>query len=126
MHIGPVTLEGRHVRLEPMRLAHVPALWRAGAYEELWRYLPYAVHSEDEMRAYVEERVRSGRYGNTSEYFRDLVRADQDRQHDAALEAMLLERLNDGQKLEAVTPQLFETARKRLRALADRKKSNDR
>jgi hypothetical protein len=25
MHIGPVTLEGRHVRLEPVSLAHVPA-----------------------------------------------------------------------------------------------------
>jgi RimJ/RimL family protein N-acetyltransferase len=57
MQIGPVTLEGRHVRLEPVSLAHVPALWRVGAYEEIWRYLPYAVHSEDEMRAYVESEL---------------------------------------------------------------------
>ena len=54
MQIGPVTLEGQHVRLEPVSLAHVPTLWRVGAYEEIWRYIPYAVHSEDEMRAYVE------------------------------------------------------------------------
>ena len=54
MQIEPVTLEGRHVRLEPVSLAHVPALWHVGAYEEIWRYIPYAVHSEDEMRTYVE------------------------------------------------------------------------
>lgn len=54
MQIGPVTLEGQHVRLEPVSLDHVPALWRAGAHEEIWRYLPYAMRSEDDMRAYVE------------------------------------------------------------------------
>lgn len=53
MQIGPVTLEGRHVRLEPVSLAHVPALWQAGAHEELWRYMPYAMRSEDDMRAYL-------------------------------------------------------------------------
>ena len=31
MLIGPVILDGHHVRLEPVSLAHVPALWRAGA-----------------------------------------------------------------------------------------------
>jgi N-acetyltransferase len=53
MQIGPVTLDGHHVRLEPMSLAHVPALWRAGAHEEIWRYLPYAVRSEEDTLAYV-------------------------------------------------------------------------
>jgi N-acetyltransferase len=53
MLIGPVTLDGHHVRLEPVSLAHVPALWRAGTHEEIWRYVPYTVGSEDEMRNYV-------------------------------------------------------------------------
>ena len=53
MQIGPVTLDGQHVRLEPVSLAHVPALWRAGAHEEIWRYLPYTMRSEEDMRAYV-------------------------------------------------------------------------
>jgi RimJ/RimL family protein N-acetyltransferase len=53
MHIGPVTLDGHQVRLEPVSLAHVPALWRAGAPEEIWRYLPRTMRSEEEMRAYV-------------------------------------------------------------------------
>jgi len=63
MQIGPVTLEGRHVRLEPVSLAHVSALWRVGAYEEIWRYIPYAVHSEDEMRAYVESELAKQQAG---------------------------------------------------------------
>ena len=37
----------------------------------------------DEMGAWIEARVKSGQYGNDSEYLRDLVRRDQERQ-DAA------------------------------------------
>ena len=34
----------------------------------------------DEMGAWVENRIQSGQYNNDSEYFRDLVRHDQQRQ----------------------------------------------
>lgn len=34
----PVTLTGRHVRLEPLRLEHVPALLEAGDEEDIWRW----------------------------------------------------------------------------------------
>ena len=34
----------------------------------------------DEMGAWIESRVQSGQYNNDSEYFRDLVRHDQERQ----------------------------------------------
>jgi RimJ/RimL family protein N-acetyltransferase len=64
MQIGPVTLEGQHVRLEPVSLAHVPALWRVGAYEEIWRYIPYAIHSEDEMRTYIESELAKQQAGS--------------------------------------------------------------
>jgi RimJ/RimL family protein N-acetyltransferase len=53
MPIGPIILDGHYVRLEPVSLDHVPALWHAGAPEVIWRYLPYTMRSEDEMRAYV-------------------------------------------------------------------------
>ncbi len=33
----------------------------------------------DPMSAYVSKRIASGQYGNVSEYFRDLVRRDQER-----------------------------------------------
>lgn len=34
----------------------------------------------DELRSFVDEQVVEGRYGSTSEYVRDLIRRDQDRQ----------------------------------------------
>ena len=42
----------------------------------------------DELRSFVDEQVTDGRYGSTSEYVRDLIRRDQDRQH---LRALLLD-----------------------------------
>ena len=42
----------------------------------------------DQMRAFVDEQVGEGRYGSTSEYVRDLIRRDQDRQR---LRRVLLE-----------------------------------
>lgn len=33
----------------------------------------------DKMKQWVEEQVASGRYGNSSDYVRDLVRRDQER-----------------------------------------------
>lgn len=34
----------------------------------------------DELRAFVDEQVTDGRYNSTSEYVRELIRRDQDRQ----------------------------------------------
>ena len=34
----------------------------------------------ESMREYIDKRVASGSYGNTSEYIRDLVRRDQEEQ----------------------------------------------
>jgi len=36
----PVTLEGRHARLEPLAARHAPDLHRVGQAPEVWRYLP--------------------------------------------------------------------------------------
>ena len=38
MQLSPVTLTGRHVRLEPFAAGHVDSLVRHGADAELWRY----------------------------------------------------------------------------------------
>ena len=40
----------------------------------------------DQMNEWVETQVASGRYGNASEYFRDLVRRDQERREGAIAE----------------------------------------
>lgn len=47
----------------------------------------------DQMNDWVEAQVSAGRYGNVSEYFRDLVRRDQERRETAINELrVMLER----------------------------------
>ena len=53
--IEPVTLEGSHVRLEPLALEHVSALEQAAADGELWRLWYTSVPPRDGMRTYVEK-----------------------------------------------------------------------
>ena len=43
------------------------------------------------MREWVEAQIKGGRYGNASEYLRELIRRDQERQAQARLEELLLE-----------------------------------
>ena len=54
MKVGPVTLDGRTIRLEPATLEHVDGLWHAGRFPEVWAMRPLAVHSHEEMREQVE------------------------------------------------------------------------
>jgi len=54
MNIVPVTLEGRHVRLEPLTLAHLDALCVHGLDDDLWRFTTTQIHTREEMRDYVE------------------------------------------------------------------------
>ena len=74
----------------------------------------------DEMRAYVEERISSGRYGNASEYFRDLVRGDQDRLRQEELEERLLDGLRSGDA-KPLTRADFNRARAFVRELATKR-----
>ena len=54
MKVTPVTLEGRHVRLEPLATAHLAGLAAVGLDEELWRWIPTPVRTSEEMAAYIE------------------------------------------------------------------------
>ena len=54
MNVVPVTLEGRHVRLEPLSHAHDAGLSAVGLDEELWQWIPTAVRTPEEMSAYIE------------------------------------------------------------------------
>ncbi len=53
MHVEPVTLEGRHVRLEPLSQAHHGDLSAVGLEESLWRWIPTPVRTPEEMSAYI-------------------------------------------------------------------------
>jgi antitoxin ParD1/3/4 len=48
------------------------------------------------MRSYVDQRVRSGQYGNTSEYLRELIRRDQEEQAKKRLRELIEDGLNSG------------------------------
>ena len=50
----------------------------------------------ESMRAYIDARVASGHYGNTSEYIRDLIRKDQAEEAKAQLRALIEEGLLSG------------------------------
>ena len=54
MELTPVTLEGRHVRLAPLAVEHVPALWEAANDPEIWQWTLNHPRSEDDIRRYVE------------------------------------------------------------------------
>lgn len=63
MSLAPLTLSGVHVRLEPLTLAHVPGLARAGLFPELWRLQPAPIGTEAEMQAYVSAALEDQQRG---------------------------------------------------------------
>ncbi len=69
----------------------------------------------DDMGTWVEHRIQSGQYNNDSEYFRDLVRRDQERQ-EAALQ--LRQMLEQGEASGISTqdvPDMMKDVEERLR-----------
>lgn len=53
MNIRPVTLEGRFVRLEPLRREHTDRLIEIGVGFGIFRWYPMAVDNAEDMRRYV-------------------------------------------------------------------------
>ena len=72
----------------------------------------------EELRSYIDERVRSGPYGNTSEYMRDLVRRDQEEQAKKRLRELIEQGLESGAG-RPLAPEL--TAELKKRALSNRR-----
>jgi len=63
MDISPVTLEGPHVRLEPLSLAHEESLIAAAADGELWNSTVTVVPSRDTMAAYIASALKAQAQG---------------------------------------------------------------
>jgi N-acetyltransferase len=63
MIVTPVTLEGRHARLEPLAKEHLAGLAEVGLEEELWRWIPTAVRTREEMAAYIETALEEQQSG---------------------------------------------------------------
>jgi antitoxin ParD1/3/4 len=70
----------------------------------------------EQMSAYVEARIAEGRYGNVSEFFRDLVRRDQERRATAVAELRTLLATAEASGLgERSMPDLIAAAREEAR-----------
>jgi len=54
--VTPITLTGKHVRLEPMTEAHIPALTEIGAGRDFWHFMLYGdMKTEADMRNWVRD-----------------------------------------------------------------------
>ena len=63
MVVSPVFLEGAHVRLEPLAKTHLAGLVEVGLDEELWRWIPTPVRTQEEMAAYIETALNEQKRG---------------------------------------------------------------
>lgn len=53
MKIEPVVLEGNYVRLEPMRVDHLPAICKAGLEPSIWEWTANIVKDASDLEKYV-------------------------------------------------------------------------
>lgn len=62
--LGPVVLQGQHIRLEPLRAHHAAGLWEAGGrYPEIWTWLSAALTTPQEVRRFIEDALGAEREG---------------------------------------------------------------
>lgn len=56
LEVRPVTLQGQHVRLEPMTEEHIPGLTEIGAGQTFWDFMLYGnINTEADMRGWVRD-----------------------------------------------------------------------
>ena len=59
MELGPVVLEGRHVRLEPLGPGHADDLLAAAADPLIWRWLPERIESRADLERWLGDALRA-------------------------------------------------------------------
>lgn len=77
MNVEPVTLRGRHVVLEPLRVEHAEELWPAASERAVWTYMTFDVAGPDDLRRWVEARVRPMRDGTAIAFLQRDARTGQ-------------------------------------------------
>ena len=65
MHVESVTLQGTHVRLEPLTLDHHAALCEIGLDPELWRWTIANIRTTDDLRRYLETAIQEREQGRS-------------------------------------------------------------
>ena len=78
----------------------------------------------DQMKRYVDNRLDEGGYGDTNEFFLDLVRQDQERRAQERLEMLLQEGLDSGGLIE-LTPEYVQQMRTELLARIEQDRRQD-
>jgi RimJ/RimL family protein N-acetyltransferase len=61
--LGPITLTGRHIRLEPLRREHGPALVEAGRAEEIWTWMPTRPLTAETVDRWLEKAMQAASQG---------------------------------------------------------------
>ena len=75
--VEPVTLPGRHVRLEPLAENHLDELWPVASEAALWQWIPYPVRSKDDLRAYIATALEGRAAGHMLPFVNRLVETGQ-------------------------------------------------
>jgi len=78
----------------------------------------------DPLREFVEKCVSDGGYSTASEYFRELVRADQKRKAGERLEQLLLEGLNSSPAKPLTKADIDEVRKTVRKRLTERRRDN--
>lgn len=64
MNIRPITLEGKHVRLEPLSMDHLDGLYAVGTDEDLWLYTLTLIRNRGDMERYIESALQAQKEGS--------------------------------------------------------------
>ena len=76
------------------------------------------------QRQYVERKVSRGGYSTVSEYFRELVRQDEQREAEAHLDSLLLQAMESGEPTP-MTRKDWDDIRKEVRRRVERRKKGN-
>jgi antitoxin ParD1/3/4 len=75
----------------------------------------------EQLKEFIDEQVRSGRYSSVSEYVRDLVRNDEKRKAQDKLESMLMKGIQSGEPTELTRADWQEIRQEALKQLEIRR-----
>ena len=74
--LGPVTLTGTHIRLEPIRPAHAPALLEAGRASEIWEWMPSRPVNQATMEGWLKKAMQAESQGREYPFVVILVQSE--------------------------------------------------
>ena len=63
--LEPVVLEGDHVRLEPLTMAHLPRLVEIGLEDDIFRWYAQPIRTPEEMKAFIATALEEQQAGKS-------------------------------------------------------------